>query len=417
MTSNDNPLCTDDDDDDDPFTFKRRSFTRKPLSSTVDTPVKSKGRKRKKGLGFSGKNWEAINRKSRETLEKLTKKAEESDTDSGVDSDGEVTRSVKQPSAPPPAPAINLLMDSSDEDESLVLPPSQTPVHSFERSGVSKATCDVLLKARTAKLELQKAQVYRAEDIYVPLDVPLQNGSLYSSHYHQAEASRWSSGSFPSHLQQHGALGGNVQMPMLPSRPPAGSASANLGPSLKITLRSVTVSEGNTSSPSCDKQTITIRRNEQFEALLSRFLAAKKIDPSSTQVVMKFDGQTIAMSKTPASYDMDDEDMVDCEIRIKASTTAAAAAVANPTPAKIGGRSCRLKLVTSSGQKGQSTIEMFSIKHLHTVQVLVDQYRAAHNLTASTNVALKFDGELMKTNRTLQSYDVDDDDQIDVVLK
>lgn len=532
-TSNDNQLCVqvndveDDDDecdsdDDDAFTFQKRSFGKRSLTSmTTDTPVKSKSRKRQQGSVGRDQQRAALSRKSRETIKKVLKIATaDSDTDpDDDDSDVEVAGSTKKPPVPPPAPvvpAINILVDSSDDDDDdRLLPAGQTSVHSMETNGVRKETCQALLKARTAKLELEKAQNYHAEDIYVPVEGSTQAALQYSTHYRQG-------GTYSSNIGMS-SVATSFSSPVPTLRTPVSvPASANLGPTLHITMRSVNVVDGKKSSPTCDNQTIrknepfsallsrflaakqlaptsthvtmkfdgqtidlsktpalydmddedmidceiritapsavtiataaatpiqthpslskanlgpalkitlrsvtitadgkkspptseqqTIRKNELFEALQSRYLVAKKLDPSLTTFIMKFDGQTIAMSKTPAFYDMDDEDMVDCEIRVTAAAPA--------TPGNVGGRSCRLKLVTSTKKKArQAAVHVLNVNVLNAVQVLVDQYMAAHKLAAKAKVTLKFDGQVMNLGRTIDSYGVEDDDQIDVTVK
>lgn len=55
---------------------------------------------------------------------------------------------------------------------------------------------------------------------------------------------------------------------------------------------------------------MSIRMNEPLQKLMDKYKKHKKLAASAT-VIFKFDGETMQLHRTPRSYDMEDEDMVD----------------------------------------------------------------------------------------------------------
>jgi hypothetical protein len=55
-----------------------------------------------------------------------------------------------------------------------------------------------------------------------------------------------------------------------------------------------------------------IRRHENLELLAKSFLVETKLPPSA-QVQLIFDGEPLALNRTPASYDMETDDLIDVE--------------------------------------------------------------------------------------------------------
>ena len=83
----------------------------------------------------------------------------------------------------------------------------------------------------------------------------------------------------------------------------ATSATANLGPALQLKLR-MQEKNGTTTM-----DVMTIRENEPLENLMDKYKKKKKL--GSAHIILTFDGDTINLTKTPASYEMESEDIID----------------------------------------------------------------------------------------------------------
>ncbi|CAB9498844.1 expressed unknown protein [Seminavis robusta] len=79
------------------------------------------------------------------------------------------------------------------------------------------------------------------------------------------------------------------------------------------------------------------------------------------------------------------------------------------------GNAIAVKLRTNEGGKVKE--QMFKIRMQEPMSVLVDKYKTKNNLTQTAKVSFHFDGEQMNPNSTPASFDMEDDELIDVVLK
>ena len=82
-------------------------------------------------------------------------------------------------------------------------------------------------------------------------------------------------------------------------------ASSGPGPAIRITLRA---------HPSKEQFTKKIRMTDQLKKLDESIRKELDIQAGST-IELHFDGQRMNLDGTPATYDMEDEDMVDVVIR------------------------------------------------------------------------------------------------------
>jgi hypothetical protein len=58
---------------------------------------------------------------------------------------------------------------------------------------------------------------------------------------------------------------------------------------------------------------LSIRMNEPLEHLLNKY--TKKLNITERQVIFKFDGERMDMKRTPKSYDMEEEDIIDVVLK------------------------------------------------------------------------------------------------------
>ena len=167
---------------------------------------------------------------------------------------------------------------------------------------VRKASTKALDNARQAREALRAAQQYKAKEVEMPavdLDIP------------KSSSSRWG--------DNHGTTGvSHTEVvdidEMITSKPAAEKAAPTVrytGPTIRLTLRYKT--------PTTNKFTETnmkIKMDQPIQHLVDEFNT--KESSSCLQIAsVKFDGQTLDLTKTPSFYEMEDEDMVDVVVVLK----------------------------------------------------------------------------------------------------
>lgn len=198
-------------------------------------------------------------------------------------------------------------------------------------------------------------------------------------------------------------------------------STRDLGPSIPLKLRTNRVVNGKRSDSST-METMTIRRNEPFQKLLQRYQSKHDIVAAESSVKFSVDGDRIDLLKTPAFYDLEQDDIVEVLVTTlmvgRSSSTAngnSSSASAAASTAHLGPL-LQLKMRTQA-KNGTITNDVMTIRAAEPLQKLMDKYKKTQKVTATTKVTFSFDGETMNLNRTPTSYDMESEDIVDVVCK
>ena len=379
--SDSNPFGdSSDDDDDDFFSYKKKGFHKRNVETLAPSSPK-RGRRAHKPASTDEALSKLERRRERATKRSLIDMAADEDEDSDV----EIVAAAATNDSKPAAASVDLLDSSDDEKPSApfhVHP--YAPVAIMHRSGVAKETCDTIAQARNAMFKLQQAQAYRAEDVYVP--APAVQPII-------------------------------LDVDTAPSPAAAPAKPRNYGPPLHLKLRTNQVINGKRSETSTT-ETMTIRSMEPFQNLLERYQSKHNIDASESSVKFTLDGERIDLLQTPASYDLEDDDIVEVlvttlVVRSSKSTTnshSAAAAAAHLGPL------LQLKMRTQE-KDGSLVNDVMTIRLNEPLQQLMDKYKKEKEIAASRTVTFSFDGETMSMSRTPASYDMESEDIVEVILK
>jgi hypothetical protein len=354
-------LSSDNDSDDDIFSYAKTTFHKNPTLDE-ETPSSPQKKRRIKGTDTD------------DALSRLEQRRQHSkgidilavDDDSDVE---EVSPSLETTTATNINAAIEI--DSSD-DEALTSTrttriTSTTPVYAMAQNGLSKEACSRIQQARQASYHLRQAQNYRAEDVWIPEAKPTPPPVVTID-----EAS--------------------LQAPA--------PTTQNLGPTLRVTLRTTRVVNGKPSDSSTT-DTMSIRRLEPFQRLMERYQMKHSISPSESKVQFSVDGQTMDLTKTPASYDIEDEDLIDVKVQI----------LAIQAPVNLGPH-IQLVLRTRHAN-GSVTNDTMSIREQEPLQKLVEKYKQHKKLSASAKIHFQFDGAPLNLTKTPKFYDMETDDIIE----
>jgi hypothetical protein len=191
---------------------------------------------------------------------------------------------------------------------------------------------------------------------------------------------------------------------------------ADLGPEIKLSLRTSQLVQGRRNVVSND--TMTIRQREPFQALLERYRVEKGV-AASTRVKFSFDGENIQCHTTPAAFDMEDGDLVDVLVEGSLGLVSASAAVtSSASKNKVNlGRTLTLVLRTQErGSNNAVTQDVLTIREQEPLENLVEKYKKSKNLNASARVRFEFDGEALDLKKTPKAYDMENEEIIDVTL-
>jgi hypothetical protein len=408
-SSDDEPMISSPDasgnensDDDDIFHYQKRKFVKTAVGNGNNTPPASASArgKRSKQMPFDDqmttleRNKEIKEKKLRGRINRKTSQ-HDSDDDSVVefldqskataksgnndDSSIEVLASPSDSSrylAASNQPSLRAsmpidLLDSSD-DESPRARISQMPLSRLK--GASKELMDVLQRSKQATLQLRRAQHYHAEDI-------------------QVDTRELETPSIVSKAQQRFAPASNQRQPI------------DFGSALRFTCRIQL--EINGKKKESTQKVYTLRENEQFQVLLAKFLKANAI-PTGARINMIFDGMALDMIRTPSSYEMVDEDLIDVNGKVNVIPTS----IQSNNHQNSFGPKLTIKLRRKLGKK----VEEYPIQigQRETFQRILDAYRERQKLS-ETRVTLRFDGECINLSKTPAAYGMESGDLIDVI--
>jgi hypothetical protein len=310
----------------------------------------------------------------------------EDDDDSDVEIVAEITTTTTTPhaAAKKRENPVDLLDSSNDEQKPHSFHShAQTPVVVMQRSGVAKDTCDKIMQARNARFKLLQAQQYHAEDCYVP--------------------------ELPPAAAITTTIVDTIEVDTRPtlSKP----TRQNLGPPLPLVLRTTQIINGKRSS-SATTETINIREMEPIQHLMEHYQSKHNIVPAESSVKFSLDGQRMDLLKTPKDYDLEANDII--EVLVTTLRTSGASD-GNTASTVDYGPPLRFNMRTLD-EHGKPSSEFLSIRLNEPLEHLLNKYTKKLNITAK-QVIFKFDGQRMDMKRTPKSYDMEEEDIIDVDLK
>jgi hypothetical protein len=208
-----------------------------------------------------------------------------------------------------------------------------------------------------------------------------------------------------------GYAGGNYSAAYLQQQ----QQSSNLGQFLKITVRARLERIG--CEPTLHDTSVSVRENESLQVFMDRFLTTMNLTPANSVMTMQFNGYALSANRTPASYGMTNGSTVDAVVLLTSLMDFQARsgnAVTAPVTANLG-KSIELTLRQQSGKTVSQ--DVLSICMKESFQALADKYRSSKSLGPSTLITFKFDGETMRMTRTPESYDMEDEDLVDVIVQ
>jgi hypothetical protein len=350
-------LSSDNDSDDGLFSYAKTTFHKNP---TVDEETPSFAHKKRKTKGTT------------DTDHALSMLEQRCQHNKGIDilalDDDSDVEEVVETAATNKNAAIEV-ESSDDEAPTTRTYSSTTSVYAMAQHGLPKEACSRIHQARQASYHLRQAQNYHAEDVWIPESKPVPPVVTVDE----------------------------------PSPALAPTTTQNLGPTLRVTLRTTRVVNGRRSN-SNTTDIMTIRRLEPFQRLSERYQTKHSISPSESTVQFSFDGQTMDLTKTPATYDIEDEDLIDVVVQI----------LAIQAPVNLGPH---IQLVVRARQaNGSITSDTMSIREQEPLQKLVEKYKNHKKLSASAKVHFQFDGTSLNFTKTPKFYDMETDDIIEVKL-
>jgi hypothetical protein len=346
--------------------------------------------------------------------------------------------------------------DSSLEDEAPATRSRRGPVSVdlLKQQGVSQETIDEICKSRQALEELKRAQQYNANDARMDpaaLDAALMQQQLQQQQQQQSYG--YGNGSGYGMPNAGGGMNGNMQLAAALLQQGAGYAATNglagnggnahlmaqalgggyaggnysaahlqqqqqwpnLGQFLKITVRARLERIG--CEPTFQDTSVSVRENESLQVFMDRFLTTMNLTPANSVMTMQFNGHALTGQRTPASYGMTNGSTVDAMVLLTSLMDFQARsgnAVTAPVTANLG-KSIELTLRQQSGKAVSQ--DVLSICMKEPFQALADKYRSSKSLGPSTLITFKFDGETMGMTRTPESYDMEDEDLVDVIVQ
>jgi Ubiquitin-2 like Rad60 SUMO-like len=259
---------------------------------------------------------------------------------------------------------VNLLESSDEEDDNN----NCSQDYKTMGSALSAEAAETFRKSRLAALQLQEAQHYHAEDIYVPVETP--KGPEISA--------------FQT-IQQ--------------SEP----APKRRGKFIQITCRAVVLLNGK-KQPEW-KTNLTIREDEELRSLLDKFLNERAL-PTTTVITMTFDGETLDYNRTPRHYGIEDLDLIDVHAK---SIIVSMQSVTNKMGPTLN--------LTIRERDGKQVMEhRFFLGKQQIIQDLFDKYQN-HTNNKGKKCIFQFEGENLDPQKTPAAYDMENGDLIDVFCR
>jgi hypothetical protein len=274
------------------------------------------------------------------------------------------------------------LLDSSDDEQDYRPRGSQLPLGVLAIQGASKETMDLLQRSRMAQYRLQQAQCYHAEDVYVEVKSP------------------------PRPILAPASAVETTPKTKLPTR------TANLGKNLRLKCRTQLERNGKKQPSPEDQQILTVREQEPLQVLLDKFLKAHSLLPSA-RVVMTFDGIILTMTRTPASYEMETDDLID--VSAKSFSMPLQVTTTRNNNKNNTGPKLQLMLRHKVGKQLQE--HKLQLGQREVFSKLRDVYQTKHlKVPRGKTLSFHFDGEQLDWQKTPAAYDMESGDLIDVVI-
>jgi hypothetical protein len=330
---------------------------------------------------------------------------------------------------------------SSDGDEKAAAAKRRKgPVNlgDLKRQGVSQQVLDEITASRQAMLELQQAQLYRAHDVHLsPQEAAVLSPTNYGMHQQQ-QLQHHHQAILVAALQQQQqqqrqqvlfSNNGNMMAAAAMVAQNDGQTALVVAALQKqqrqhaqlinVMVRTRLERIGS-AAPVLHETRLTIDSNQPCRLLQNALLQANNLTPAKAIVTMTFQGHALQLSRTPTMYGMQNGSVVDAVAQLTGlmnfSTTSSNASSAAALSAANLGREMQVTLRRQLVGK-KVTEDNFSVRAKEPIQVLVDKYRAKHSLGGRATIIFKFDGDKMRLDRTPESYDMDDEDLIDVVVQ
>eukprot|EP00934_Nitzschia_sp_Nitz4_P002768 Nitzschia sp. Nitz4//scaffold22_size323478//135986//137233//NITZ4_000529-RA/size323478-processed-gene-0.92-mRNA-1//-1//CDS//3329543001//2758//frame0 len=395
------PDPASDPEDDDVFKCKARRFVRlddnaKTASSSVTTPTPSKPKattQSRRALTSTQRAQEKRNIQRQEWLE-----AADSDSDAEnvvttmEDSPFHLAQQEKSKTNPttkrrlqyensPSAKKQTIvdLLDSDSEEEGGTT--DYVPLAFV--NGWNKDAVDVLLQSQLATAKLQMAQQYHAEDVIVPVESPI------------------------SYKPPTSAASSTKPAPT-PARP------TNLGQKLRLGCRTQMEINGRKEKPAT--QMYALHEYEPLSILSNKLCKVLSV-PNTARITWTFDGMTLDLKRSPHSYEMEDEDLIDISIKMfvvkDVSTNATSTTAGNTTVNR--GPILSLQLRIQAGKHSKISPLQFGANE--TFQRLEELYRKQQKLRPTAKLTFRFDGFVLDKAKRPVDYDMESEDLIDVTMK
>jgi hypothetical protein len=332
---------------------------------------------------------------------------------------------------------LSLDSDSSEDEEPVTRSRSQpVSVDQMKKQGMNQETIDNICKSRQARDELKRAQQYNAHDVRMEpaaLEAAYmqQQQQLHQIQQQQSYGYGYGNGSGVGMPNAGAGMNGNMQLAAALLQQGTGGYAGgmysaahmqqeqqrNLQQFLQVTVRARLEQIG--CEATFQETTVPIRPNELLQVFIDRFMTAINVTPNNSVVTMQFNGHALMGQHTPASYGMTNGSTVDAMVLLTGlmdyqarSGTAASGAAA--VSANLGS-SIQLTLRQQNGKT--TSQDAFSIRMKEPFQALAEKYRSSKSLGPSTRIAFHFDGETMGMTRTPESYDMEDEDLVDVIVQ
>lgn len=455
--------------DDDPFAFQQRKFTKRPASSTGNDsdsdssnsscssspPAGSangrKGAKKAAQRGRPKRKGNAGKRRDRSSFD-----LDSSSSDSSSSDDDKENKKRKSPSrrsvgrgkgkgkgTKSVTECIDLSSDSdSSEDESdkpqlSVASTSSTITRRMTRTAAraaaaaasavsdsgssskrkkpdlknaNKDTVDALTEARQAMKALQEAQKYRAEDVSFELDKGDESDIVCVDEPATESSLGATSAGVAFGSTATGALGG-IQ---------ASISEAPSGMLIRLNVR-VVVLAGKNKDLNGKKVMCKIRTGEKLQQLVDQLSkSCPHLVTGSSDVKLSFDGETLNLAKTPASFDMEDEDLVDALVpSSNASGKVSASTSQKPSVQGIPAASeSRVKIRTRIKGGDPRKTNYYSLRKTDPLHKLIGAYETQHRksseVLSSCSVYLEYNGRKLKPSSTPEDEGIIDNTLLEI---
>ncbi|KAL9179623.1 hypothetical protein ACHAXT_008913 [Thalassiosira profunda] len=178
------------------------------------------------------------------------------------------------------------------------------------------------------------------------------------------------------------------------------------GPTIRLTLR-----YPHPATKKDSKTNIKIKTDQPLQHLADEFTAR---DGSLEIAVAKFDGLALNMSKTPAFYDMEDEDLIDAVVKQRAGRVSNVRPLTRSPQAKQRDLGKPVKVKFRVNGKANE-VDTLSVPSKGTFQSAMAQFAQKRNVSLATCKFI-FDGEVLQPTMTPEGLDLEGGEIIDVKI-